>query len=69
MNADGLVVGIDLGTTNSVVAYVNEAGEAQTIAGDEGTRVVPSAVYFPRSGDPIVGQLARERDVIEPGRV
>lgn len=69
MNAHGPVVGIDLGTTNSVVAYVNEAGEAQTIAGDEGSRVIPSAVYFPRSGDPIIGQLARERDVIEPGRV
>lgn len=63
------VVGIDLGTTNSVVAYVNTAGEAQTIAGDEGSRVVPSAVYLPRGGDPVVGALARERDVIEPDRV
>lgn len=68
-SASDTVIGIDLGTTNSVVAYVNSGGEAQTIAGDEGARVVPSAVYLPRDGDPVVGALARERDVIEPDRV
>jgi len=65
------VVGIDLGTTNSVVAFVDDAGEAQTIAGRDGDRIVPSAVWFPQ--DDLtrveVGDLAKSQALIDPDHV
>jgi molecular chaperone DnaK len=65
------VVGIDLGTTNSVVAFVDEAGEAHAIAGREGERIVPSAVWFPQDDETRVevGELAKSQALIDPGHV
>jgi len=63
------VVGIDLGTTNSVVAHVDEAGIARALATPEGDRIVASAVYFPEGAEPIVGTLARDQAILYPDRV
>jgi molecular chaperone DnaK len=65
------VVGIDLGTTNSAVAFVDEAGEAHAIAGRDGERIVPSAVWFPQDGQSRVevGELAKSQAVIDPDNV
>lgn len=62
-------VGIDLGTTYSVVAAVNEAGEAVPIPNEDGERLTPSVVYFPDEGQPIVGADAKDRGIIEPDSV
>src|SRR5213082_306897 len=58
-------VGIDLGTTNSVVA-VMEAGEPVVIANAEGGRTTPSVVAFTKSGERLVGQLARRQAAVNP---
>src|SRR5437588_3629236 len=58
-------VGIDLGTTNSVVA-VMEAGEPVVIANAEGGRTTPSVVAFTESGERLVGQLARRQAAVNP---
>jgi molecular chaperone DnaK len=58
-------VGIDLGTTNSVVA-VMEAGEPTVIANAEGGRTTPSVVAFTRTGERLVGQLARRQAAVNP---
>ncbi len=63
------VIGIDLGTTNSVVAYTDPQGITATIAGTDGTRIVPSAVRLPAGADPVVGGQARQYAVVEPDRV
>ncbi len=64
------VVGIDLGTTNSVVAFVDENGEAHAIADESGSRITPSVVYFPSGEDRMeVGALAQRQSVLEPDRV
>ena len=62
----GKIIGIDLGTTNSVVA-VMEAGEPTVIPSAEGGRTVPSVVAFTKSGDRLVGQLAKRQAVTNPG--
>ncbi len=59
----GKSVGIDLGTTNSVVA-VMEGGKPTVIANAEGGRTTPSVVAFTRSGERLVGQLARRQAVL-----
>ncbi|MEW5933573.1 MAG: molecular chaperone DnaK [Bacillota bacterium] len=59
------VVGIDLGTTNSVIA-VMEAGKPQVIINAEGSRLTPSVVGFTRAGERLVGQLARRQAVLNP---
>jgi molecular chaperone DnaK len=59
------VVGIDLGTTNSVVAYL-ENGEAQVIANSEGGRITPSVVAFSKDGERLVGQVAKRQAVTNP---
>ena len=61
----GKVVGIDLGTTNSVVA-VMEGGKPIVIANSEGMRTTPSVVGFNKDGDLVVGQLARRQSVLNP---
>jgi molecular chaperone DnaK len=61
----GKVVGIDLGTTNSVVAVL-EGGQPTVIANAEGTRTTPSVVAFTKSHDRLVGQLARRQAVLNP---
>lgn len=54
------VIGIDLGTTNSVVA-VMEGGEPVVIPNAEGSRLTPSVVGFSKNGERLVGQLAKDR--------
>lgn len=61
----GRVVGIDLGTTNSVVA-VMEGGKPVVIANSEGMRTTPSVVGFNKDGELLVGQLARRQSVLNP---
>ena len=61
------VIGIDLGTTNSVVA-VMEGGEPTVIANKEGSRTTPSVVGFAKNGDQLVGQLAKRQAVSNPDR-
>lgn len=61
----GRVVGIDLGTTNSVVA-VMEGGKPIVIANAEGMRTTPSVVGFSKEGERLVGQLARRQAVLDP---
>src|SRR5438309_5804355 len=58
-------VGLDLGTTNSVVA-VMEGGEPVVIANAEGGRTTPSVVAFTRNGERLVGQLARRQAAVNP---
>ncbi len=57
--------GIDLGTTNSVIA-VWEGGQADVVPNAEGTRTTPSVVAFAENGDRLVGQLARRQTILNP---
>jgi molecular chaperone DnaK len=59
------IIGIDLGTTNSVVA-VMEGGETKVIANAEGSRTTPSVVAFTKSGERLVGQVAKRQSVTNP---
>src|SRR6266550_5410258 len=59
------VIGIDLGTTNSVVA-VMEAGEPAVIVNQEGSRITPSIVAFTKEGERLVGQVAKRQAVTNP---
>ena len=59
------VIGIDLGTTNSVVAIM-EGSEAKVITNEEGARTTPSVVAFSRDGEVMVGQVARRQAVTNP---
>ncbi len=61
------IIGIDLGTTNSCVA-VMEGGEATVIANAEGARTTPSVVGFTKTGERLVGQLAKRQAVVNPDR-
>ncbi len=61
----GKAVGIDLGTTNSVVA-VMEGGHAVVIPNAEGSRTTPSVVAFNKAGERLVGHLARRQSVVNP---
>ncbi|TMA56519.1 MAG: molecular chaperone DnaK, partial [Deltaproteobacteria bacterium] len=59
------VIGIDLGTTNSVVA-VMEGGEPKVITNAEGSRITPSVVAFTESGERLAGQIARRQAITNP---
>src|SRR5260370_5661073 len=59
------IIGIDLGTTNSVVA-VMEGGEPVVITNPEGGRLTPSVVAFTKTGERLVGQVAKRQDVTNP---
>src|SRR5512138_371696 len=59
------VIGIDLGTTNSAVAYM-EAGEPTIIPNAEGGRVTPSVVAFTKTGERLVGQVAKRQAITNP---
>ncbi|MBO9342386.1 MAG: molecular chaperone DnaK [Roseiflexus sp.] len=61
----GKIIGIDLGTTNSVVA-VMEGGEPVVIANAEGSRLTPSVVAINKAGERLVGQVARRQAVVNP---
>jgi molecular chaperone DnaK len=61
----GKIIGIDLGTTNSVVA-VMEAGQPTVIANQEGARTTPSVVAFTKSGERLVGQVAKRQAITNP---
>jgi molecular chaperone DnaK len=61
----GKIIGIDLGTTNSVVAAM-EGGEPQVITNAEGGRTTPSVVGFPKSGERLVGQVAKRQAITNP---
>jgi molecular chaperone DnaK len=63
------IFGIDLGTTNSVIAYTDPTGTTEVIAGQDGNRIVPSVVYFGKDATQLVGTSARQRAIIEPERV
>ena len=60
-------VGIDLGTTNSVVAFL-EAGEPVVIPNSEGARTTPSVVAFSKSGEVLVGEVAKRQAITNPDR-
>ena len=63
----GKVVGIDLGTTNSVVAVL-EGGEPMVIANTEGSRTTPSVVAFSKDGEVLVGEVAKRQAITNPDR-
>ena len=59
------IIGIDLGTTNSVVA-VMEGGEPKVIPNEEGGRTTPSVVAFTKTGEILVGQVAKRQAITNP---
>jgi molecular chaperone DnaK len=59
------IIGIDLGTTNSVVAIM-EGGEPKVIINEEGSRLTPSVVAFTKEGEVLVGQVAKRQAIINP---
>jgi molecular chaperone DnaK len=61
----GRAVGIDLGTTNSVIAAM-EGGQPQVVPNAEGSRTTPSVVAFLESGERLVGQMARRQAILNP---
>jgi molecular chaperone DnaK len=61
------IVGIDLGTTNSLIGIM-DAGFPILLADEKGLRLTPSVVYFPEAGEPIVGNAANRMRVLEPSR-
>ncbi|HWE50150.1 MAG TPA: molecular chaperone DnaK [Bryobacteraceae bacterium] len=61
----GKIIGIDLGTTNSVVA-VMEGGQPTVIANQEGSRTTPSVVAFTKTGERLVGQVAKRQSITNP---
>jgi len=63
----GRAVGIDLGTTNSVVAVL-DGSDPQVIANAEGQRTTPSVVAFAKNGDVLVGEQAKRQAITNPGR-
>ena len=62
----GKVVGIDLGTTFSAIAYIDENGQPQIIDNRQGNRITPSAVLF-GGKKPVVGERAKEKSIADPG--
>ncbi len=61
-----LIVGIDLGTTNSLIGAM-DAGFPVLLADAEGERLTPSVVHFPESGEPLVGRPAARMRSLGPG--
>ena len=61
----GKVIGIDLGTTNSVCAII-EGGESKVIISEEGGRVTPSVVGFAKDGTRFIGNIAKRQLLINP---
>lgn len=66
---DEIIVGIDLGTTFSAIAYIDQHGVPTVIPNQEtGDRTIPSVIFFEDEGTPIVGKEARNQMIIEPRR-
>ncbi len=63
----GKIIGIDLGTTNSVVAIM-EGREPKVIVNEEGSRITPSVVAFTKDGERLVGQVAKRQAITNPER-
>ncbi len=63
------VYGIDLGTTYSAIAFINEHGKAEIITNSDNERVTPSVVFFESEDNVIVGNIAKESAKTDPGRV
>ncbi len=61
----GKIIGIDLGTTNSVVAIM-EGREPKVIVNEEGSRITPSVVAWDEKGEVLVGQIAKRQAVTNP---
>ena len=61
------IIGIDLGTTNSGVAVI-EGGEPVVIANAEGARTTPSVVAFSKTGERMVGQVAKRQAITNPDK-
>ena len=59
------IIGIDLGTTNSAVAYINSYGKAEIIPNDEGKRITPSVVQVRADGSTVVGEVAKQEIAFE----
>lgn len=66
MTKEKIILGIDLGTTYSSVAYVDETGYPKILENDEGQRSTPSVVYFEDSGNVIVGRVAKSSLALDP---
>ncbi|MFZ9197327.1 MAG: Hsp70 family protein, partial [Bacilli bacterium] len=64
-----IIIGIDLGTTNSVVSYVQADGKVKVIPNPEGKNTTPSAVAFKANGEEIIGDAAKRQAVINPDTV
>jgi molecular chaperone DnaK len=67
--AKEIIIGIDLGTTNSVVSYVQADGKVKVIPNPEGKNTTPSVVAFKASGEEIVGDAAKRQAVINPDTI
>jgi len=61
----GKTIGIDLGTTNSVVSII-ESGSPKVVVNSEGSRVTPSVVGFTKDSQRLVGQVARRQAITNP---
>src|ERR1035437_5236565 len=64
----GLIVGIDLGTTNSVVVILHPDGTPEVLTNAEGGRLTPSAVALNKVGERLVGESARRQIAIKPAQ-
>jgi len=62
------VVGIDLGTTNSVIAWMKPDGNVEVIPNAEGNRITPSVVAFTKTGEILVGEPAKRQMILNPDR-
>ena len=67
--AKEIIVGIDLGTTNSVISYMQADGKVKVIPNPEGTNTTPSIVGFKASGEEIVGNAAKRQAITNPDTV
>ena len=67
--AKEIIVGIDLGTTNSVISYMQADGKVKVIPNPEGTNTTPSVVGFKASGEEIVGNAAKRQAITNPDTV
>ncbi len=67
--AKEIILGIDLGTTNSVVSYLQADGTVKVIPSPEGTMTTPSVVAFKASGEEIVGNAAKRQAITNPDTV